>query len=52
MQQDPKNVSNHSLRATSISRLYRASIPENVIMERSGHLSTDGVRSYECTSVE
>ena len=49
---DPKNFSNHSLRATSISRLYRASIPENVIMERSGHLSTDGVRSYERTSVE
>ena len=49
---DPKDVSNHSLRATSISRLYRASIPENVIMEGSGHLSTGGVRSYECTSVE
>ena len=42
---DSHNVSNHSLRATSISRHYRASIPEKVIMERSGHLSTDGVRS-------
>ena len=27
----------HSLRATSISRMYRASVPEKVIMERSGH---------------
>ena len=49
---DSQNVSNHSLRATSISRLYRASIPEKVITERSGHLSTHGVRSYEHTSVE
>ena len=37
---DSHNVSNHSLRATSISRLYRASIPEKVIMERSGHLES------------
>ena len=48
---DVENKSNHSLRATSISRMYSASIPEKVIMERSGHLSTEGLRSYERTSV-
>ena len=47
-----ENKSNHSLRATAISRMYRASIPEKVIMERSGHLTKEGVRSYERTSVE
>ena len=48
---DVVNKSNHSLRATSISRMYRSSIPEKVIMERSGHLSKEGLRSYERTSV-
>lgn len=42
-----ENKSNHSLRATAISRMYRASVPEKVIMERSGHLTKEGVRSYE-----
>ena len=49
---DHKGKSNHSLRATSISRMYRADVPEKLIMERSGHLSTEGVRSYERTSAE
>ena len=44
--------SNHSLRATSISRMYRASLPEKVIMERSGYLSKEGLRTYERTSVQ
>ena len=43
-------ISNHSLRATSISRMYHAKVPEKLIMERSGHLSKEGVRSYERTS--
>ena len=44
--------SNHSLRATSISRLYQAEVPEKLIMERSGHLTKEGLRSYERTSSE
>jgi len=43
-------IHNHSLRATGISRLYNSGVPEKLIMERSGHLSASGVRSYECTS--
>ena len=42
--------SNHSLRATSISRMFQAKVPEKIIMERSGHLTKEGVRSYECTT--
>ena len=44
--------SNHSLRATSISRLYNASVPEKTIMEKSGHLSKEGLRLYEHTSIQ
>ena len=44
--------SNHSLRATGISRLYSAGVPEKLIMERSGHLSKEGVRSYERTTAQ
>ena len=44
------NKTNHNLRATSISRMYEASVPEKIIMERSGHLSK--VRCYERTSAE
>ena len=44
------NKSNHSLRATAISRMYQKNIPEKLIMERSGHLSREGVASYERTT--
>lgn len=43
-------ICNHSLRATGISRLYNKGVPEKLIMERSGHLSVEGIRSYERTS--
>ena len=43
-------VHNHSLRATGISHLYNSGVPEKLIMERSGHLSVTGGRSYERTS--
>lgn len=46
------SISNHSLRATSISRMYNAQVPEKLIMEHSGHLSKERVRSYERTSTE
>ena len=38
---------NHSLRATAVTRLYEAEIDEATIMERTGHRSTDGVRAYK-----
>ena len=44
---DDSNKSNHSLRATGISRMFSSGVPEKLIMERSGHISSDGVRMYE-----
>ena len=41
---------NHSLRATITSRMYHAGVEEQMIMERTGHRSTEGVRSYKRTS--
>ena len=38
---------NHSLHAT---RLYQAGVDEQLIMERTGHRSLEGVRSYKHTS--
>ena len=38
---------NHSLRATAATRLYDARIDEATIMDRTGHKSTDGVRTYK-----
>ena len=43
---------NHSLRATAATRLYRASIDEQIIMETTGHRSLDSVRSYKHTSAQ
>ena len=45
-----ENICNHSLRATGISRIDNSGVPEKLIMERSGHLSVEGIRSYERTS--
>ena len=47
---DSTNKSNHSLRATAISRMMDKQIPSKVIMERSGHLSKDGLLPYERTT--
>jgi integrase len=33
---------NHSLRATTATRLYQAGVEEQLIMERTGHRSLDG----------
>lgn len=41
---------NHSLRATSTSRLYQSGVDEQLVMERSGHRSLEGVRCYKRTS--
>ena len=45
-----KDVTNHSLRAYSVSKLFQSNVPEKLIMERSGHCSTEGVRQYERTN--
>ena len=42
---------NHSLRVTGASIMYQAGVPEKLIQERMGHLSTDGVRHYEHTTM-
>ena len=41
------NFTNHSGRATAITRMYEAGLPEKGIMERSGHRSIEGVRAYQ-----
>ena len=41
---------NHSLRATTTSRLYQSGVDEQLVMERTGHRSLEGVRSYKRTS--
>ena len=43
---------NHSLRATSATRLFSAGADEQLITECTGHRSVDGVRSYKRTSEE
>ena len=40
---------NHSLRATSATRLYHEGIDEQLIMERTGHRSIEGIRVYKRT---
>lgn len=43
---------NHSLRATTATRLYQHGVDEQLVMEMTGHRSVDGVRSYKRTSSE
>ena len=43
---------NHSLRATSASRMFDANIPEKLIQERTGHRSLTALRLYERTSTQ
>ena len=38
---------NHSLRATAATRLYASGIDEQLVMERTGHRSIEGIRSYK-----
>ena len=47
-----KKATNHSLRATGTTEMYRCGVPENVIKERTGHKSLDGLRTYERTTLE
>ena len=43
----PGYFTNHSLRATAATRLYDAQVDEATIMDRTGHRSTSGVRTYK-----
>ncbi len=43
---------NHSLCVTAATRLFRSGMDEQLIMERTGHRSTDGVRAYKRSSLE
>ena len=43
---------NHSLRVTTATRLFQAGVDEQLIMERTGHHSTDGIRTYKRSSVQ
>ena len=43
---------NHSLRVTAATRLFHSGLDEQLIMERTGHRSTDGVRAYKRSSEE
>ena len=49
MAQIEGKFSNHSLRATSASRMFDKNVPEQVIKEITGHRS-ECVRVYKCTS--
>lgn len=44
--------SNHSLRATGASVLYKANVPEKIIQECTGHRSLKALRLYERTTGE
>ena len=48
---DTTKKSNHSLRATAITRMYESNVPTKLIMERSGHLPSGGLVPYERTSL-
>ena len=41
---------NHSLRATGVSTLFEANVPEKLIQERTGHRSLKALRFYEWTT--
>ena len=43
---------NHSLRATAVSRMYNSGVPETIISDKSGHRSLEALRSYERTEEE
>ena len=46
----PEYETNHSVRATNAAWLFDCDVNEQLIMERIGHFSCEGVRSYKRTS--
>ena len=47
---DLETRTNHSLRATAATALFKANVPGKVIQERTGHRSLDTLRKYECST--
>ena len=43
---------NHSLRVTSATRMYKGGIPERMIQARTGHKSIEALRVYERPGME
>ena len=43
---------NHSLRVIAATRLFHAGLDEQLVMERTGHRSTDGVQVHKRSCVE
>jgi site-specific recombinase XerD len=43
-------VTNHSMRAISVTQMCKSGVPEKVIQERTGHKSLDALRVYERTN--
>ena len=43
----PGFKTNHSLRVTAATRLFQNGVDEQLIMARTGHRSTDGIRAYK-----
>ena len=46
----PRFKTNHSLRVTTATRLFQSGIDEQLIMDRTGHRSIDGIRRYKRVS--
>ena len=46
------NKTNHNLRATGTTELYKSEVPEKLIQERTGHRSLEALRVYEQTSIQ
>ena len=48
----PVVYTNHSLRATSTTRMFCSGVPEKVVAEITGHKSVKALRQYEQTNIE
>ena len=48
----PVKYTNHSLRATSASRMFASGVPEKIVAEMTGHKSVKALRQYERTTEE
>ena len=52
MSTDAGLYTNHSLRATAVTRMYNTGVPEKIISDISGHKSLKALRAYERTFTE
>ena len=48
----PVKYTNHSLKATSASRMFVSGVPEKIVAEMTGHKSVKALRQYERTTEE